>query len=78
MTMMGEGAMTEKTAQLLEIADKIAKHCTGGHLTILAFTTEWKAAFGTVTDREAISDLEGYPTLDLALEALINDAGHRP
>jgi hypothetical protein len=59
------------TITLIKIAEAIANEHFSGHLTILKFTTEWKAGFGTITERDEINELIGYSTLDDALTNLI-------
>jgi hypothetical protein len=59
------------TTTLIKIAEAIANEHHSGHLTILKFTTEWKVAFGTITEREEIADLIGYTSINDALHNLI-------
>jgi len=61
--------MTTRT--LIKIAESIANDHYSGHLTILKFTTEWKAGFGTITERDEINELIGYANVDDALTNLI-------
>jgi hypothetical protein len=49
---------------LIFIADK----AFGGHFTILSFTTNYKFAFGTITEREDIENLIGYDNINDAIE----------
>jgi hypothetical protein len=59
---------------LLCIAETKADRKHGGHLTILKFTTHWKAMFGTPNDiNEEMRPLKGYPTLKKALIGLLLD-----
>ncbi len=61
---------------LLRTAEKIARKRYHGHLSILRFTTHWKAMFETPDldtgdGRSEIRALRGYPSLEEALLALI-------
>lgn len=55
------------------IIDFISKKDFGGHFTILSFTTEYKFAFGTVTEREDIENLASYYTINSAIENAIQE-----
>jgi hypothetical protein len=64
--------------RLLTIAEKMAKRDHDGHLTIMRFTTGWKAMFGTPDltggeGRQEIQDLFQHETLEEALYRLILD-----
>ena len=61
---------------LMNLAELKAEQFTDGHLTIMRFTTEWKAMFGTPNldtheGREQVRDLRGNESLEEALEYLI-------
>jgi hypothetical protein len=51
-----------------EIIDFISNRDFSGHFTILSFTTHYKFAFGTVTEREDIENLIGYDNINDAIE----------
>ena len=63
------------TGILLKIAELIARTRCDGHLTIMRFTTHWKAMFGTpnldIDGRVEVRRLKGSPTLEQALKQLI-------
>jgi hypothetical protein len=63
------------TGILLKIAELIARTRYDGHLTIMRFTTHWKAMFGTpnldIDGRVEVRRLKGFPTLEQALKQLI-------
>lgn len=60
--------ISQKNEKLLMfIADK----SFNGHFTLLSFTTEYKFAFGTVTEREEIENLIGYDNINDAIENAI-------
>ncbi len=73
--------MTDATVgRLIKAVEDISKEkrvtgpCDNGHLTIMRFTTCWKAMFGTPNldsgdGRAEVRDLEKFPTIE---EALIN------
>lgn len=50
------------------IIDFISNRDFSGHFTILSFTTHYKFAFGTVTEREDIDNLIGYNNINDAIE----------
>ena len=50
------------------IIDFISNKDFGGHFTILSFTTNYKFAFGTITEREDIENLIGYDNINDAIE----------
>ena len=56
---------------LLDIAQRVARRHYDGHITMLRFTSGWKVAFGTVTERDEIASLEAFASLDDALADLI-------
>jgi len=55
------------------IIDFISKKDFGGHFTILSFTTEYKFAFGTITEREDIENLIAYNNINDAIENAIQE-----
>lgn len=60
--------------KLLNQLEAHAKLRYDGHYTILRFTTHFKVAFGTVTDRKDIEALEGFETLKSAIiNCLLNE-----
>lgn len=64
-------------AALLQDVQKIADDEHDGHLTILKFTTCWKACFGTPDldtgeGRAQIDKLPRFPTLGAALVSLVD------
>lgn len=63
------------TGILLKIAELIARTRYDGHLTVMRFTTHWKAIFGTpnldIDGRVEVRRLKGFPTLEQALKQLI-------
>jgi hypothetical protein len=59
------------------MVEAIANEHHSGHLTILKFTTEWKVAFGTITEREEIAELIGYTSINDALQNLIQSELHK-
>lgn len=66
-----------ETARLLEMAEFRAEQNFDGHLTIMRFTTGWKATFGTPDldsgfGRVQVADLTPYLTLREALRALLH------
>jgi len=70
--MITEAKVLDDNASLeewLTLADYIAKKYYSGHFTIFAFTFSYKFAFGTLTERDDINDLEGYGSLK---DAIIN------
>ncbi|MCL5770695.1 MAG: hypothetical protein M1479_00255 [Actinobacteria bacterium] len=63
---------------LFDILEEMAKKETDGHITIMKFTTGWKAAFSTPdldsgSGREQISKLKKYNTLEEAIKDLLID-----
>jgi hypothetical protein len=70
-------AQTPPTLQeLLTTVETIARLQHDGHVTIMRFTTGWKAVYGTpVTmdaDRRPIFDLTTKATVELAISDLLN------
>lgn len=60
--------------QLIEQLQSRANKYHDGHYTIMKFTTNYKATFGTVNEREQIDVLQGFKTLKEAIiNCLIND-----
>ena len=62
---------------LISLAEMKARDY-GGHLTIMRFTTEWKAMLGTPEldtgeGRDQVLNLKGYESLEDALSYLIID-----
>lgn len=62
---------------LIALAEIKARDC-GGHLTIMRFTTEWKAMLGTPEldtgeGRKQVLSLKGYESLEDTLSYLIID-----
>ena len=61
---------------LLETVEKIANQDFGGHLTIMKFTSGWKAMFGTpnfsILGRTEVEPLQGCRTLEECLDAVLN------
>jgi hypothetical protein len=55
------------------IIDFICNRDFSGHFTILSFTTEYKFAFGTVTEREDIEILIPYDNINDAIENAIQE-----
>lgn len=58
--------------------EKIAKEEADGHITILKFTTGWKAAFGTPNfdigeERDKVAKLTSHPTYESAVKDLIKN-----
>jgi hypothetical protein len=64
-----------ETKDLIKIAQTLANVFHDGHLTIMKFTTHYKAMFGTpnldIDGRNEVLMLEGFPTLRKTLEHLI-------
>lgn len=61
---------------LINILEEIAEKETDGHITIMKFTTGWKAAFATPDldsgrCREQIEKLKNHDTLEEAIKDLI-------
>lgn len=61
---------------LIKILEKMAKKEADGHITIMKFTTGWKAAFATPDldagrGRKQINKLKKYDTLEEAIENLL-------
>ena len=61
---------------MVHIVEEMAKQQTDGHISILKFTTGWKAFFGTTNldiggDRERIARMPAFETLEGALQNLI-------
>lgn len=67
----------EMTVQeLISVAEAIAKDRFDGHLTLMKFTTGWKAAWGTPDldsgdGRSQVARLKPYPSLEDALKGLL-------
>lgn len=64
---------------LMRAAELCANEYSDGHITLLRFTTHWKAFYGTVdmetgTGREFVRNQQGYTTLEEALIRLLRDA----
>jgi hypothetical protein len=63
------------TGYFLEMAEKIARDKFDGHLTIMKFTTHWKAMFGTpnldVDGRAEVRSLSKFDMLDECLRDLV-------
>jgi hypothetical protein len=62
--------------KLINLAEKIASEKTDGHITMLKFTTGWKVFLGTPNldygeERDKVSKLQSYSTLEVALEQFI-------
>ena len=55
------------------IIDFISNKDFGGHFTILSFTTHYKFAFGTVTEREDIEYLTAYDNINDAITNAIQE-----
>lgn len=65
-------------AELVRQVEQVAREQHGGHLTIMSFTTHWKAAYGTPDldsgkGRWEVESLPAYPTLEAALAGLLTD-----
>jgi len=61
------------------VAERLARECYDGHLTILRFTTGWKAVFGTPDmsrgGRSHLSMVDTAPSLEAAcLDLLLREA----
>lgn len=61
---------------LMDLCSDVAIRNFGGHLTIMRFTTGWKAWFGTPSFdpeemRAGIAGLPSYPALEWALRSLL-------
>jgi len=61
---------------LIQKAEALAKEKTDGHLSILKFTTGYKAFLGTPNldigeERENISNMNSFSTLEEALKSLL-------
>jgi len=61
---------------LFNILEEIAKKETDGHITIMKFTSGWKAAFATPDldagrGREQINKLKNHDTLEEAIKDLL-------
>ena len=62
--------------ELMDVVEERARRQNDGHLTLLRFTTGWKAMFGTPdldtgAGRTQVNALVMYPTLLEALLALL-------
>jgi len=68
------GAQTQ-LGLLLDLVEQVAKEKHDGHFTVMKFTTEWKAAFGTPSFNEAgvsrVQRVQGYGSLQEALTMLL-------
>jgi len=68
--------------QVMEQALDIAHNNHDNHLTIFRFTTNWKAGFGTITERSDIENMITGKTLEetllrlIAKDSLNNDTYH--
>ena len=74
--MLSDSLVRLRTATLLRMAEEIARAKYDGHLTILRFTTHWKAAYGTPhlyspAGSAAVANLTPHPSLKLALIHLL-------
>jgi hypothetical protein len=73
---------TNNTAVLIAQAEDLARQRADGHLVLFRFTTGWKVVLGTPelaafsADRYAVSALEGFPSLDIALRAFLKHPAH--
>jgi hypothetical protein len=67
--------MTKKMIDKMDVNELMSTVCTiatlkyDGHFTILSFTTNFKGSFGTVLEREDISELSPF----LSLKELLID-----
>jgi len=59
--------------KLINKIEIIAKENYGGHYTIFRFTTNYKASFGTITEREDIYKLKPFKDLKECLKNLIKN-----
>ena len=55
------------------IINFISNRDFSGHFTILSFTTHYKFAFGTVTEREDIYDLFPFDNINDAIQNAIQE-----
>lgn len=55
----------------LEIVQDLADEMFEGHFTIMKFTTNYRGCYYTIDNREDISHLEGFGTLDELLIDMI-------
>ena len=62
--------ITKNNQSILEF---IANNGFDGHFTVLSFTTHYKFAFGTVTEREDIENLAPYDNINDAIENAIQE-----
>ena len=72
---MGSGEISPKGTNVFERVSAKAKLIADGHFTLLAFTTNYKAAFGTPACEPfelhlLLAYLPDFPSADLALEWL--------
>jgi hypothetical protein len=70
------GGDNTSLGELLEQAEGLARQSFGGHLTIMRFTGEWKAAFGTPDldsdhGRAQVWRLDGFSSLRDAVQNLV-------
>jgi hypothetical protein len=64
-------AMKKTDMELLADLIEIAERCFDGHLTIMKFTTNWRACFGTPMDDDDISNMPvGKYFFDAAIGAI--------
>jgi hypothetical protein len=73
---MSEVSAQTQLALLVDIVDQVAKAKHDGHFTVMRFTTEWKAVFGTPdlgnsAVRTKLQGTPGYSTLQEALTMLL-------
>jgi hypothetical protein len=68
-----EGLMTD--AEIFESLVTTAREISGGHLTILRFTTNWRVGFGTYSD--GAKDIDYMPSGRTFAEAAMK-ALHEP
>lgn len=69
-------AKANSLVTMLALAEELAKNRKDGHLTIMRFTTHWKATLGTPdlhggAGYDEVSRLRGFPTLSEALAYLL-------
>lgn len=72
---MESTAYPKSVEDLLEWVASIAKSFTGGHYTILRFTTNYRGFYGTPSDniREELDDSLAFSTLRELLVAMITN-----
>ena len=56
---------------LLEQVTEYANTHFDGHFTLLKFTTNWRACYGTITERTEINQMVKGATMEEALQALL-------